>query len=294
MIISRIYGGLGNQMFQYAAGYSLARKLTVSHFIDLRYFSQDSTRKYELGNFILNPKTVPKLLVLLSDWPEITKMRLLFPKNKRGFFEKLRFIPTYKEMEFGYEPDFFKLPKNISLEGYFQSYQYFIGDNEIRNLFKFDKEKISKKTQQIANKIRATESVSVHVRRTDYVNMHNKGYFAKLTPQYYSKAMKKFNLSKTHFYIFSDDVEWVKTNLVLPKNAHIITGDINKPAEDLYLMSQAKHHIIANSSFSWWGAWLGYHSNQRVLAPSKWFGSNKQILLENLYPNHWQLLEVNK
>ncbi len=285
MIVVRLVGGLGNQMFQYATGLSVAENLGADLFIDNSWFKKplqnETPRKYELDKFNIENKIVnPKNYTLKTE----------------GFFSKLYKIgkPSlnyYKEKSFRYDPNFKYIKNNTYLDGYFQSEKYFknIRPSVMRKFEILDK--ISDKSKDLIGLTKKYDSVSIHVRRGDYVSNKNANEFHGILSQdYYKKAIgvisKKVN--KPRFFIFSDEIDWVKDNFDLPQNSFFV--DHSKSGiEDLRIMIECKHNIIANSSFSWWGAWLGKYEGKKVLAPKHWFKDNS-IDTSDLFPSNWHLL----
>lgn len=273
-------GGLGNQMFQYAAARALALDKNTWVYLDPSFLYEDAKgrwtqREYELNvfnikykfersgriNFLrsLNTKSYMKKMSESGLWP--------FPY--RNFYQ-----PDNK-----YHPEIKSCPKNTYLHGYFQSEKYFIHHEAlIRKDFEFTESPTEKNTEAL-NKIRNSNAVSVHVRRGDYVSLAAASAFHGLMGvEYYSAAAKVIS-DKTRmpltFFIFSDDPQWCKENLKLEGEMHFIDWNSGKSSyEDMRLMSNCKHHIIANSSFSWWGAWLNPSKDKIVIAPKQWFNDS--------------------
>lgn len=138
--------------------------------------------------------------------------------------------------------------------------------------------------------MRGENSVSVHIRRGDYVtkSRYNKTY-AHCTVKYYENAVdyiaKKF--PNPHIYIFSDDTDWIKENIKFPYETEYVTHNIGQNSfEDIRLMSNCKHNVIANSTFSWWGAWLNQNSEKIVVCPDVWF-QDSRIVQTDIYPKEW-------
>lgn len=204
-----------------------------------------------------------------------------FPENEPNIFDifNLTAIPTnksldrlYKEPYFHYNP----IPEenDITLHGYFQSEKYFEDyEEEIRKEFSFKK------------KVREIEpgTVSIHVRRGDYTYLQN--YHPLCSLHYYNKAMELFPGHK--FLVFSDDIAWCHKNINGPNVSY---SEEASPEEDLQLMSKCSHHIIANSSFSWWGAWLNPDPYKTVVVPSVWFGKSKPLVTKDIYCEGWKVI----
>lgn len=275
MIISRLYGGLGNQMFQYAAGAALAKRLNTKLYIDSGWFNEIKgktnvvQRKYELNFFGIKEKNINKLTTLSFK----TKPPTLFI-----------------EKTFSYNEQFNHLSGNVILDGYWQSERYFSDQEElIRKLFVF-KDALSEKKQIDAKTIESIEdSVSLHVRRGDYVSNPSTTKFHGVMPvEYYKKAIH-FIVKKVEdptFIVISDDTEWCKRNIKFPYPTIFIEHVDGKGHEDMRLMSMCHHHIIANSSFSWWGAWLNASKNKIVVAPNNWF-ADKKVNTRDVIPKKW-------
>jgi hypothetical protein len=176
-----------------------------------------------------------------------------------------------------------KINGNIKLVGHFQSEKYFIEHRDkILELFEIDnttKTYLSEKYGDIINQ----DTCSIHIRRGDYLGLPN--YHPTQSIEYYKESIQIIGEEK-HFLVFSDDIEWCKENFGFLINKTFISD--NKDYEDLYLMSMCKNNIIANSTFSWWGAWLNNNENKQVIIPSKWFGvSNSHLNTNDLYCDKW-------
>jgi hypothetical protein len=185
-------------------------------------------------------------------------------------------LTIYNEQGFNYSPIPFK--DNMIINGYFQSEKYF-DKYLVKSYFepkKAVKQKLISKYSEYLDK-----SVSIHVRRGDY--LYAQDYHPVQTKEYYMKAMSEFS-SDSIFFVFSDDINWCKDNLS-EMNCRFIEDQ--KDYEDMFLMSMCRHNIIANSSFSWWGAWLNNNPSKKVIAPEKWFGPNCPHDTKDLIPEYW-------
>lgn len=220
-------------------------------------------------------------------------------KNNRfnSFFKKIFFkkIKTYSEPSFNFDPEALKLKKPVYIKGYFQSYKYFEGyEDLIRNIFKFPKDKIGKENIELLNDIKKSNSISIHIRRGDYVNNNktNKVH-GTCDLEYYNNAIKNItdnNNEGFKLFFFSDDIDWVKEKFKKTNyKKTFISNNINdKSWIDMFLMSSCNHNIIANSSFSFWGAWLNSKLDKKVIAPKKWFVDDKlESQSKNLIPPQW-------
>ena len=288
MIITKLIGGLGNQMFQYAAGRQLAYKLGVELKLDILDFDHYKLRKYELDVFNIqeNFATAEEIADLT-----ILKRNIIERFISRLLHKPYRPLPTYIKESFNSE--IMNMYDGVYLDGYWQSEKYFADIIEI-----IREEFIITTTQEglnrkLADQIKSCNSVSLHIRRGDYVsNPETNKAHGICDIDYYLHCIE--HLTKTvehpHFFAFSDDIEWVRQNLKIPYPITFIENNgQDKSYEDLRLMSQCKHHIIANSSFSWWGAWLNPNEDKIVFAPRKWF-ANKDANIQDRIPNQWIII----
>ncbi len=286
MIITKLKGGLGNQMFQYAVGrsfgvkYNDETKIDITGYDDPRYVLANTPRTYRMYSFNLKCD--------IANNEEIIKNKYPF-----GIFSKaLRFI-NYRVFKNGsivdYKPTYFK-NKHTYIDGYFQSEKNFINvKEEIRKEFKIKKELETEVFVSEKSKIDTNNSVSVHIRRGDYVNEKNTNAYHGTTPhEYYIKAIETINskVKNPIFYFFSDDIDWVKKEFGAEDNYVFISNPKLQDFEELMLMSYCSHNIIANSSFSWWGAWLNDNPNKIVIAPKKWVNVEPNPH-PNILPETW-------
>lgn len=304
MILCKLIGGLGNQMFSYAIGRSLSLDNDGELLVDLdwvhtmsrdknidllglKYFELWSSMKRREGYDVFRKYDSPLFSKIVS------RLDLVIPyKHKKIIFEK----------RYNFEPRVFSCKsKDLYLKrGYWQSYKYFEKYNtELRQDFRFRKFVIQE-CKNSASRIQEHEnSVSIHIRRGDYVN---KPEIAKVhggicTINYYLKAIEflEEKLLNPQFFVFSDDLMWAKNELPPKKNIHFVEHDIDEGIsqighkdngyKDMYLMSICKHNIIANSSFSWWAAWLNSNTSKIVVVPPKWFNDERDT--RDLIPKDW-------
>lgn len=288
MVTVLLSGGLGNQMFQYAAAKSLATRLNTSVSIDLYAFSkktQATVRPYELDIFNIN--NISEISSLKAKL--VTKARPFIQKH-RAFFQRCGiFTDTYAIL---YQSAAETMNGKIIMSGYFQNEKYFKNIKEdLRKDFTF-KSPLTGKNLETANQIKNRQSVAVHIRRGDYLNKSTQSNFVTLDKAYYESAIKYISerIENPVFFIFSEDFEWIKENLNFG-NYPVNFIDWNKGKDsyiDMQLMSLCKHNIIANSSFSWWAAWLNNNTDKVVIAPERWFNDEqKNRLLDNFYPEGW-------
>jgi hypothetical protein len=283
MITINLDGGLGNQMFQYAAACSLAESLNTPLTLNTHEFNKAHLRRYELNALpnITEPFLNERLHKLLNS-------SSLAAKFKR----KLKGYRVYKQPHYHVDPDFFSLTAPVHLRGYFQSELYFAENaNLIREKFKFDNSLLSEKTLSYLSLIKNDNTVSVHFRRGDYVSdQKTNEHHGTCDSSYYLKAID-FISSKTsnaHYIIFSDDIPFVKETQLFQDKKHtfIEKSPEMQDYEEMLLMSKCKNNIIANSSFSWWGAWLNETHEKIVIAPMNWFRDDKANT-KDLLPADW-------
>lgn len=283
MIVIKLIGGLGNQLFQYAAAKSLANKINTELVVDIRDLTKYKLHKYGAFNRLnINIKFLSKLQVQWS--------KLLLK-----IYKKLKLKKIYLEDGLNFNPDFFSIKNNTYLEGYFQSEKYFSSMvNDLRDEFK-PRYPLSDKNLDFLNKINNSNGVALHVRRGDYVSdLNTLNIHGVCCQDYYHSAINLVieKISNPFFYIFSDEVDWVKKNISLPNEVEFVTGNIENPEIDLFLMQNCKHFILANSSFSWWGAWLSENEKKLVIVPTPWFDSNIYNS-QDICPPEWIKLQKN-
>jgi hypothetical protein len=294
MIIVKLMGGLGNQMFQYAAGRALSLKLGAELKLDLSWFNSSEVRtprEYMLGIFSFKQDFAAK-----SEVRKLKKREIPGPAGEILEKVKRKLIPFHKrhhimERHCQFDPDIFKISGSVYLEGAWQTEKYFKDAEEtIRRDFAFTSFQ-DNKNLEIEEKIKSSNSVSLHIRRGDYVN---DSYYAKFCggiceTDYHIKAIDiaAGKIENPVFFIFSDDIEWARNNLPVKHPVNYI--DWNSGVEsyrDMHLMSMCRHNIIANSSFSWWGAWLNGNPGKIVIAPSRWF-NNPDTEICDIIPGGW-------
>ncbi len=281
-MIVNINSGLGNQMFQYAFGRSLSITKKDDLYLDISGYKKEKKRKFSLDVFRINYKTATD--------DKINKER--YPL---GIISKIYFYISYKILlriqSTRFIDSFMNNPKKSYFIGFWQSEKYFKNtDDVIRKEFAL-KNPLTEYTQVVFDKIKNVPiSVSLHIRRGDYIlEPHTNAYHGVCSLDYYQKAYeeltKRIN-SPFEIFVFSDDIEWVKQNLKLPVKMHFVSNPKIPDYEEMFLMSCCTHNIIANSSFSWWGAWLNPNKEKIVIAPEKWFANKKEDSRE-IVPESW-------
>lgn len=289
MIIVNLIGGLGNQMFQYATGRALSLRLAQPLRLDISDFDgYGSHQGFELSRvFACNPEiaTDEEIRDLLGWRASRAARKLLL----RPGFRWLQGDRLAVDPHFHYWPEIMGLSRNTYLAGYWQSERYFGEACEtIRADFTF-RLPLSKQNAELAERIGQTTAVSLHVRRGDYVsNAKANAAHGLCSLDYYRAAILYMaaHVERPEFFVFSDDIAWARSNLMIDFPCCYV--DHNQGAEsynDMRLMSLCRHHIIANSSFSWWGAWLKPHPDKSVVAPKKWFANGNNV--KDLFPSGW-------
>jgi hypothetical protein len=292
LIVSHILGGLGNQMFQYAAGraLSLARasplRLDISDFTEYRLH-----QGFELTRMFSCPVTLaePKEVRAIQGWLSSRRLRRVVARPGLRFLRNRHFVV---EPQFQYWSGIHDVPLPCYLMGYWQSERYFTNVAQtIRADFTF-RQPLTGRNLEIAQQIDMVNSVSLHIRRGDYASNPKTLSIHGVCPlTYYDVAVRYIaeRIESPHFFVFSDDIDWAQKNLRLDFSYEFITH--NHGAEsyrDMQLISLCDHHIIANSSFSWWGAWLNAKPDKIVVAPKKWFAHDADV--SDLFPADWMTL----
>lgn len=287
MIKVILSGGLGNQMFEYAAGRALSIHHNTELSIDLYLLKKKTkatTRHYELSVFDIKPPIRTSILNKIA----VKVFGTMHSKTiKKSFLNRLGIFRDEKAQY--YDTKFANLPKDMTLFGYFQNENYF---KEISQQLKVDftfRTPLTGKNDKIRHKIEQENSVSIHIRRGDYINTNTNLPILDLS--YYKKAIEYIisEIDNPYFFIFSDGIEWVKINLDLSNlNHEFIDWNKNEHSYiDMQLMSLCKNNIIANSSFSWWAGWLNNNPDKMVIAPRKWYKGDTGIYPDGFLPKEW-------
>ena len=293
MIVVKLMGGLGNQMFQYAAARRAAwRRATVLK-LNLSFLEKDqpgnTPRRFALGELNISATRASRWEVARISCQgrnvlESAGLRVLQRVGLAGRGQ------LFKEKQFGFDPTLLAAPDNSYLEGYWQSERYF---QDIAPLIAEEftvRRPLCGKDLELAQLMQATQAVSLHVRRGDYVSAAAVNAFHGACPiNYYLAAVQVMasRLGSPHFFLFSDDPEWLRAHLKLQYPTTVVEHNgAQEGHQDLRLMSLCKHHIIANSSLSWWGAWLSGHAQKTVIAPRKWF-NDPSVDTSDLIPGGW-------
>ena len=294
MICIQLNGGLGNQMFQYALGRSLAIVNNCDLLLDTSILSKKThskvqiARDFELEIFNIVAKTATKN-ELKGHKPFFFKV--LNTLIYRFGFPGITLSNYYVEQQFSFDKKVLNVAKNCFLSGYWQSPLYFESlASIILEDFKFPIIEDSLNLSVLTN-MKQSNSVSIHLRRGDFLNVKTHSIHGTCSIDYYQRSILHIekNVINPVFFIFSDDINWAKENLKVPMNSYFVSGNTGEKSYiDMQLMSNCNHNIIANSSFSWWGAWLNSNPNKIVIAPKKWFSDEKMnAQTDDLIPAEW-------
>jgi Glycosyl transferase family 11 len=286
MVIARLMGGLGNQLFQYAAGRRLAHARSSLLKLDISDCGPRAKRQYRLHHF--------NVTQTVATPAELARFR---GKSPRALWTRIgdRFRPyarrrRLRERHFHFDPAILDAGGDVYLSGYWQSERYF---TDVAGLLRREitwRAQPDAPNAAMAERIRAVAAVSLHVRRGDYLtNPAALALHGVCSPAYYTAAVARVVAATpdAHFFVFSDEPEWAWSNMRLGRPTTFVT--LNGPDgdyEDLRLMSLCRHHVIANSSFSWWAAWLAARSDSLVIAPRRWFADPTNDT-SDLIPARW-------
>jgi hypothetical protein len=288
-VLVRLVGGLGNQLFQYATARTIAVRNNAELVFDLSWFSTASDRTYALAPFSVSAKILRDTRMMQTSRLQSLWERLAHRLVRNSGLKKFS-CPVFSERHFHFDPAVLDVRLPIYLDGYFQSERYF---SECADLIRFELQLVAPPTenaQKILEMIRSSEAVCLHVRRGDYVaNATTQAFHGICSLDYYRQgfALAAAGMRNPIVFVFSDEPLWVQDNLKL--DAPTVIVDIHGPNqahEDLRLMAACRNFVIANSSFSWWAAWLGEYSSKRVIAPKQWFATASNDT-RDLLPAEW-------
>lgn len=292
MIVAKIHGGLGNQLFEYAFARSLQNKIGGKLILDISDFKYDKLRSYSLHHFKLNndvctdfsgrynlkyDQRINKLIKIGSK---------LFPELQFALLSRFGIYiwdyAKYIEINVGRHDKCY-------LHGYWQGYDYF---EDILNIIQTEfqvKESVNIKNIQLLNEITTNNSVCVHVRRGDFLSSSNK--LINCSNNYYLEAMKYLeeNDKNLVYYIFSDDIKDVKEKFTFGDRKVVYVNNNNPDYEELRIMYNCKNFIIANSTFSWWAAVLSQRGNKKVVAPREWYTDKRDV--SHLLLDNWKIID---
>lgn len=284
MLIIKITGGLGNQMFQYTYSKWLEKSLESLCKYDLSFYEDQSGTKIDKRSLEIQKAfhihLEPATLIELNSIIPKTLLGKIKKKFKQFFLhEKLNYIKENALVEQIYGHDF----DMLYIDGHWQSKNY-LSELDIHYIFKF--RPVRNEVTHFLSNYGKQELVSIHLRRGDYLKLNT---YKKIEDDYYSRSIQNLNNQNSHFLVFSDDPDFLSKWPVLKRiNYTIASGKDFKDYEELYIMSKCQHNIISNSTFSWWGAMLNKNSNKTVICPKSWYYEPKlEVNLETLIPSEW-------
>ena len=296
MIVVKIQGGLGNQMFQYAMGRSVALGRSATLLLDRSSYAKHRSRAYQLNVFAVEQRfATPEDLAKLRGPGYRSVRRRLF------FLRHMAFRPYYRQPVFHerrhyeFDPHVFDATGDVYFVGGWQHWRYFSATEDLIRRELTLQVELTPAGRRFAELIEGQCSVAVHVRRGDYVSVAKyRDRYASCGLEYYRRAaaMMREQVGGPHFFVFSDDPEWAREHLDFLDPMTVVSGgDALPDYEDLWLMGQCRHFIIANSSFSWWGAWLGSDPNKVVIAPNEWLRGDG-LTGADMCPPAWQRIPL--
>lgn len=287
MVVVRLKGGLGNQMFQYALGFAISKTYQIDLYVDYTFYRDtmihggNTLFEFELKNLGGEYSAFSVFSYIERSFLKIN----LFRKMKLNLQYEPKLLPYHKV----------SVPEGVKkffLDGYWQSETYF---SKFRNelLLEFIlREKLELEDQELIYKFQDENSVSLHIRRGDYItNAKANKIHSVLNKDYYDRALGLVlsKIDNAKVYVFSDDPDWVESNFKLTVPFHVVRSKTKSESVDLHLMSQCKHNIIANSSYSWWAAWLNTYNEKIVVAPKNWFRDDSFDAID-LIPVTWSMV----
>jgi len=299
MVILKLKGGIGNQLFQYAAAKQIAINNNVELIVDtISGFKNDPFgRKYFLNNFSISSKiTGDKFSKNIYNRNRYYRRLYVYFQNILPLKFRFYLIESAKN-DFDINLKNISLIRDVYLEGYFQSHLYFDSISEILKEELLFIGELDSESKHILDEINNSESVSIHFRSFNIGKENDTSLInGNCSLDYYENAIKYIldKIKRPVFYIFSDDLEWAKKliNLISIKINYkfvIYNNTLDHSIDDFILMSSCKCNIIANSTFSWWAAWINKNPNKIIISPSNWFVS-KKVLNTNIYPENWVII----
>lgn len=284
MIVVESKGGLGNQMFQYAAGRRLALKNKCKLVVDNSWFGRhnrgETKRRFDLQHYPTDMR--------LAKRTELISWRPMRSRWSR-YLRPVHTLKVLRDAGYNVNSEVLDASDNSYLKGFWQSEKYFY---DIRPILLKELNPIippGPKDISIIERMENCQSVSLHVRRGDYVTMKEASkYHGTCSIEYYKRAAQYMceRIDSPVLFVFSDDPEWTREHLHFSNETHYICHNAPDLAyQDLRMMTHCKNHILANSSFSWWGAWLSHHTNGLVIAPKIWYASGRPT--PDLIPDRW-------
>lgn len=289
MVVAKLAGGLGNQLFQYAAGRALSIRLGVPLRVEASGYGPACDRPIHLDRFNIQAGKLSVARPLQDIWTR----RPFYSVAKR--LDRLHLHLRYRVLEDsynGFDARFLSISGRVYLQGYWQSERYF---QPVAHLVRREltlRDPPGAENAALLEKIDSVEAVALHVRRGDYLSGNHLVRYCPLGLDYYRQAMDRLTarLRAPHYFIFSDDPVWTRENIRPAAPVTYVTHNLgDRDFEDLRLMARCRHFIIANSSFSWWGAWLGENPARQVIAPRSWAQESEAMTRERI-PADWHIM----
>ncbi len=289
MIVVKLQGGLGNQMFQYACAKMLATKYGVPLNLDLEFLLDRTPRE----NFVFRNYDLDIFTVRPSIISEEDKNKLL--QKPSNFIQRLTKIKynTFVEKQFNFDEAVMTIGPNTYLDGYFQSEKYFVHiKDEIKKEFTF-KQEFSELENSLYNEIKSKNAICVNFRRADYINLQaSADMHGVVEMDFYRNSIQQLasKVDNPTFYVFSDDISWCQQNFSIDYPCTFVDYRFKgeKFASYFQLMIACKHFIIPNSTFAWWAAWLSETTETIVITPRKWFANQAmQAQATDIIPERW-------
>jgi len=288
MIVAKLRGRLGNQMFQYAVARALAARVETETKLDASWIEHpegSDGRRYELRPFALDVD-----LAHVRTFARLPVARRVLRPLQRALPRRRPFLRVIREPNtFAFVPQVVTAGDGVYLDGFWQSEDYFADQAALIRRELNIPRPVRESAVGLAEDIERETSVSMHVRRGDYLTAKVSSLLTPLPIDYYLRGLDVVvgKVGPCRTFVFSDDPDWCEQQLRLDDSAVIVRNDgQSAPLEDLYLMSRCNHHIIANSSFSWWGAWLDPSPEKVVVAPRRWF-NDPALASAPRVPRNW-------
>jgi hypothetical protein len=290
VVIATLEGGLGNQLFQYAVGRAVAQRTGSRLFLDCSFYRKKQCRTYQLGSLHVKGTRLPTSVARLFNGIEGNSTCKRWIKNQLG-----KNLARLQDRGRGYDSRIASLPGHCRLTGPWQCEKYFASIRESLLSELQPRESIIHHLQPVLQRVQSTNAVAVHIRRGDLVtNDYYRERIGTLPADYYASAFSQVTADHpdAEFFVFTEDADWAQKHLRSTRPLTIVSAVLTRtPVEDLFVMSQCRHFIIANSTFSWWGAWLSQCPDKTVIAPSRFFRVPRPWE-DQMVPPSWRRIET--
>lgn len=290
MLIVKVHYGLGNQLFQYAFARSMSLRKNIPFALDLHFYAkhqqdQHHPRVYQLNRFRIEENIAPDKDVMTFKEPGFVQRRVASLGNLIKPYFSRRIV---YERGLSYDPNILRVNDDVYLSGYWQDLRYFEEFGEVIRKDLQWKEDADGRNRDLLKILQSVESVGIHFRRGDYLtDQYTVEQVGMADLAYYEESIARIEQAcrDLRYFVFTDDPEWVKRHFNLDSGYELVTLNDQKNAfEDLRLLSSCKHRIISNSSFAWWGAWLGERPGAMTFAPAVWRKNGPDMYT----PAHWR------